>query len=229
METANIKTAFSYESDLEMLLHILESPLHNKLIWASNIAFRVVHELMLESLDAEYAISTLQVTNTSGYIVIDNNWKAWNIKKLGEYKYLTSLEFSEPDYNSIPDEIRKAFESGEYCKIKTLEKNIIICFQNAFARVSDNHIWQNRRKDCRALVLDSEELEALDLICTIFHQHSQMFNIYVSETDISFALESMTAIIRKLIFKTNTIAYKLDVRQRDYIDVIIGEIAANAF
>ncbi len=229
METTNIKTAFSYESDLEMLLHILESPIHGKQIWAADIAFRVLMELLYESLNTEKRMQSIQIDGSNGYIVYNNEWFAWEISNIDNYSYLSTINYEQPDLDAIPNNIKNSIKEGDYCNKEDMHKDMITCFKNAFARVTDSSIWINRRNECRTPELEIEELEAIDLICYLYDRHNKLKPIDIDDTDISFALESIVSTFRKLIFKTNTIAYKLDTRQRDYLEVIIGEIERNAF
>ncbi len=229
METTKIKTKFSFESDLEMMLHIMESPLHGKQIWAADVAFRVLMELLYESLNTENSLQSIQVDDTNGYVVFNNDWFSWNISNIDNYSYITTIAYEQPDLEAIPNNVKNSIREGDYCNKEDLHKDMITCFKNAFARVTDSSIWINRREDCRTPEFEDEELEAIDLICYLYDRHSKLRPIDIDDTDISFALESIVSAFRKLIFNTNTIGYKLDVRQRDYIEVIIGEIERNAF
>ncbi len=229
MDTTKIKTTFSFEGDLEMLLHVLESPLHGKQIWAADIAFRVLMDLLYESLNTEIQIQSIQVNENSGYVVYNNDWFKWNITNIEGFKFLTSINYDQPNLDSIPSDIVNALKVGDYCKKEDKHKDMLTCFRNAYARITDWNIWLHRREDCRTPEFTTEELEAIDMICYLYERHSQLKPIDIDDTDISFALESVVTAFRKLIYNTNTIAYKLDVRQRDYIEVILGEIERNAF
>lgn len=229
METKKIKAVYSYEGELEMLLHILESNLNNKYFWAANLSFRILLELLHESLNTEITMQSFQVDAERGYLVLHNDWYEWTLQNEEGYNYISTLKFEKPDYNQIPNDIIKLVDAGEYCKIEATNKDMILCFKNAFAKTTDSHFWISRREDCRTPDFSVEELEAIELIAYIYDRHSKMLSIDINDSDISFALETMSSVYRKLIYATNTIAYKLDTRQRDYLEVIIGEVERNAF